>query len=117
MLNSNFGCCVQKHNDENNIFDFDKMEWTKTEVPYEVGKSEFLLYQVGVWITAYARYELLRVVYMIWKDDIMNNRKDSSIVYMDTDSCKYRYRDGKLEYIFEKLDKDIQEKTKIASEH
>ena len=117
MLNSNFGCCVQKHNDENNIFDFDSMEWTKTGVPYQVGKSEFLLYQVGVWITAYARYELLRAVYMIWKDDEKHNREESSIVYMDTDSCKYRFRDGELEYIFEKLDKDIQEKTKMACEH
>lgn len=114
MLNSNFGCCVQKHNDCTNIFDFDKMEWIKEEVPYQVGKSEFLLYQVGVWITAYARYELLRAVYAIWKDDIKNKRKESSIVYMDTDSCKYRFRYGQLEHIFDELDKDIQQKTENA---
>ena len=42
---------------------------------------------------------------------------DDSIVYMDTDSCKYRYRNGLHEYIFAELDKDIREKTIKACEY
>lgn len=117
MLNSNYGCCVQKHNDESLIYNYSTGAWDKEPIEYSEQNSEFLLYQVGVFITTYARYELLRAVYAIWQDDVFNNRKESAIVYMDTDSCKYRYRGGVYEYIFDKLDRDIITKTVEACDH
>ena len=116
MLNSNFGCCVQKHNDENLSYVRYSGEWKKESIPYEQKNSEFLLYQVGVFITAYARMELLQAVYAIWQDDAKNGRR-SAIVYMDTDSCKYLYRGGIYEHLFDKLDENIEYMTKSACEY
>lgn len=116
MLNSNFGCCVQKHNDEKLSYVRYSGEWKKEEIPYEQKNSEFLLYQVGVFITAYARMELLQAVYSIWQDDVKNGRS-SAIVYMDTDSCKYLYRGGIYEHLFDKLDENIEYMTKEACEY
>ena len=117
MLNSTYGLCVQKHNDTEVIFNFEKMEWEENDLEYKQGKSEFLAYQWGVWVTAYARYELNRAVYGVWQNDLKNNMSDDSIVYMDTDSCKYRYRNGLHEHIFTELDNDIKEKTIKACEY
>ena len=116
MLNSNFGCCVQKHNDETLTYNYNNGEWLKEPIPYQQKQSEFLLYQVGVWITAYARMELLTAMYEIWQYDLKHNLP-SAIVYGDTDSCKYLYRNGIYEHIFDKLDKEIQLKTKKACEY
>lgn len=113
MLNSNYGCCVQKHNDETLEYIRETGEWKADPIPYEQKRSEFLLYQVGVFITAYARYELLRAVYAIWQDDLKHGRT-SAIVYMDTDSCKYLYRNGIYEHLFDELDADIEKKTIAA---
>lgn len=115
MLNANFGCCVQKHNDETLTYIRETGEWKADPIPYEQKRSEFLLYQVGVFITAYARYELLRAVYAIWQDDLKHGRT-SAIVYMDTDSCKYLYRGGIYEHLFDELDADIEKKTIAACE-
>ena len=116
MLNANFGCCVQKHNDETLTYVRDTGEWKKEAIPYEQKQSEFLLYQVGVWITAIARMELLKAVYAIWQYDVAHGLT-SGIVYLDTDSCKYLYRDGIYEHLFAKLDSEIEEKTKDACEY
>ena len=47
MLNSNFGCCVQKHNDESLEYCRDTGERITQPVTSEQKQSEFLLYQVG----------------------------------------------------------------------
>lgn len=116
MLNSNFGCCVQKHNDVTLTYIRDTGEWVKEAIPYEQKQSEFLLYQVGVWITALARMELLKAVYAIWQYDLSHDLS-SGIVYLDTDSCKYLYRGGIYEHLFAKLDSEIEEKSKDACKY
>lgn len=48
--------------------------------------SSFLSYQVGVWVTAYARFSLQEMI------DILQNKDDpnkSDLIYVDTDSCKF----------------------------
>ena len=114
MFNSLYGCCVTKANDEEWTYDNYSKEW-KSKKTFD--NSTFLLYQWGVYIAAYARMELVDIVIKIWQDDIKNKRKESSIVYMDTDSCKYRYRDGSLEYIFDDNDKRIIQMTQDACNH
>ena len=91
MLNSNFGCCVQKHNDLNITLKND--EWKKESIAYKQNNSEFLLYQWGVWITAWSRYELLMTAKKLIDDG-------GTVIYMDTDSIKYLYDNGKHEHIF-----------------
>ena len=114
MFNALYGCCVTKANDEEWTYDNYSKEW-KSKKTFD--NSTFLLYQWGVYIAAYARMELVDIVIKIWQDDIKNKRKESSIVYMDTDSCKYRYRDGALEYIFDYNDKRIIQMTQDACNH
>lgn len=108
MLNSNFGCCVQKHNDYEWVFD--GTDWVKNPMTYKEGSSEFLLYQVGVWITAYARMELLSTADKVIK-------AGGSIYYMDTDSLKYSYNGGLYEHIFESENNRIEKLTKEACEY
>ena len=114
MFNSLYGCCVTKANDVEYSYNNITKEWHENKT-YD--NSSFLLYQWGVYIAAYARMELVDIVIKIWQDDIKNKRKESSIVYMDTDSCKYRYRDGALEYIFDDNDKRITQMTDDACNH
>ena len=72
--------------------------------------SNFLSYQVGVWVTAYARYHLQMAI------DILGNKhnggKTSDLVYCDTDSVKFLNPDDHIQDI-EKLN---QEYIKMAEE-
>ena len=84
MLNALYGMCVT--NPVNDEIIFDDGEWNvekpdKTEALERAYKNpnQFLCYQWGVWITAWARYELLSGVIEI-NDDVL---------YCDTDSIKF----------------------------
>lgn len=78
MLNSIYGMMVTKQ-------DYTNIKWTGAEWLEEPGnygddKNQFLLYQWGVWVTSYARYNLLSMVKKIGED----------VVYCDTDSIKVK---------------------------
>lgn len=49
--------------------------------------SSFLSYQVGVWVTAYARRHLEKGIKCCLREE--NGKMISDLVYCDTDSCKY----------------------------
>ena len=107
MLNSNFGCCVQKHNDMNISLKND--EWQKETIAYKQNNSEFLLYQWGVWITAWSRYELLMTAKKLMDDG-------GTVIYMDTDSIKYLYDGGIHDHVFIKEnDRYYMENTKAIN--
>lgn len=78
-------------------------EWTKEDQPdsalldYIKNPNSILLYQAGVYVTAYARHELLEHNIELG---------DSRVVYNDTDSIKYLY-DEKTEKYFEEYDKKV----------
>lgn len=89
MLNGIYGMMVTNPlNDEieyDDTFSVPKDIWSKSEpdIQEALNKNynngnQFLCYQWGVWITAWARYELLTMVYKC-KDDV---------IYCDTDSIK-----------------------------
>lgn len=63
--------------------------------------KNFTAYQHGVWITAYARRNLWKIIVQMSDD----------VVYVDTDSVKYV---GEHEEIFEKYNEEIIEKLKIS---
>ena len=85
MLNSCYGMCVTSPiNDDIN---FNNGEWssekveditTALEKAYKNNK-QFLVYQWGVWVTAWARYELFKGIKSINND----------VIYCDTDSIKF----------------------------
>lgn len=67
---------------------------------------EFLAYQWGVWVTAYARYNLCECLLSIDKD----------AVYYDTDSIKL-LNYNKWKFIFDEQNEKIRNKVKLACDH
>ena len=81
-LNSCYGMMAQDPGKQSNIFR--KGEWAveekeQTEILEERNKHAFLAYQWGVWVTAWARYELEEGLKIA----------GHNYVYCDTDSVKY----------------------------
>ena len=85
MLNGIYGMCVT--NPVNDEIVFNDGEWREMrgdisellDEQYNKNIKQFLVYQWGVWVTAWARYELLTAVYKIGDD----------VIYCDTDSIKF----------------------------
>lgn len=97
MVNSGYGLTVTRmrknkivYNNDTNDYEIDNSFIFSKEV-----EKQSLLPQWGIWVTANARYTLLKMVY----DIDMNARRlgrNSDAVYMDTDSIKIRnYSDHK----------------------
>lgn len=108
-INSVYGMCVT--NPLNDVIEFDDVskEWIKNEmkktydneaqIQIELeqvyrSRNHFMAYEVGVWISAYARYDLHRALSKLGTD----------AVYWDTDSCKFVNKDNYK--VFEKLNDD-----------
>lgn len=72
---------------------------------YNISKKRFLFWPWGVWITAYARYNLLRVVADCGSDH----------VYSDTDSDKILNPEEHLD-VFKKYDDEIMDKIRASAE-
>lgn len=90
MLNAIYGMMVTNPVNDDIIFDlfaedpkkiWDKKRPSMSEALEKVKNSPktFLCYQWGVWVTAWARYELLSAVHEIGED----------VIYCDTDSIKF----------------------------
>lgn len=84
MLNAIYGMCVT--NPVNDDIIYDAGEWDKSTPEIQSAivsaynkNKQFLCYQWGVWVTAWARYELLNTVYDFGDD----------VLYCDTDSIKF----------------------------
>lgn len=90
VINGVYGMCVT--NPVCDTIEYDNDDWSATPPSITecldelvTNKSTFLLYQWGVWVSAWARYELLSFVSRIETE--VGNR----VVYCDTDSIKYIY--------------------------
>lgn len=107
MLNSVYGMCVTNTMKENIIFN--GREWVKNEnfnlsesiKNYNEDRGRFLFYPWGVWVTSYARRNLLSGIISVGKD----------YVYADTDSIKLTNRENHLEY-FDTYNKNVKIKLK-----
>lgn len=84
MVNGIYGMMVT--NPLNDEILFEEEEWGKSRPPIEAALynsyksiNQFLCYQWGVWITAWARYELFKGIKAIGED----------VIYSDTDSIKF----------------------------
>lgn len=111
FLNSLFGMCVTdiimpdvsyKNNDWIKTVQTEKSVQEKLDDIHDHFFKNFLAYQWGVWVTAYARRELMQAVNYCTTDE----------VYHDTDSCKTKnWRQYKTEY-FEKQNQIMDRKLK-----
>lgn len=84
LINAVYGMSVTNPINDEIIFNYGEWEKEPTDImsgleKYNSGRNLFTAYQWGVWVTAWARYELLMTVYKIGND----------VVYCDTDSIKY----------------------------
>lgn len=97
-LNSIYGMCVTDIKHAVYEFDEDAGSFAETDVnsldKYYSSRNNFLTYQVGIWVTAYARRNLQAAIDRIGLD----------VVYCDTDSVKYI---GDHTDVFEELNDEI----------
>lgn len=117
LLNSLYGCCVTDiiqplihYNPE--TLEFINMKLTKEDEAemlreYRNNFKSLLLYQTGVYVTAYARNEILKEDWLIGED---------RVVYNDTDSTKYLW-DEETEKIFDEANRKNLEEMRIAMEY
>lgn len=112
LLNSLFGMCVT--NIMQDMIIYNKGDWSKKSpsdiaiennlepnqplIDYIENTKSILLYQTGIYVTAYARHELLEYNYVI----------DNDVVYDDTDSVKYLNYE-KYEKFFNEYDEKVKE--------
>lgn len=127
LLNSLYGMCVTDIVHDEYIYTPDNNEmWECVKnddienslAKYRDKHTSFLLYQTGVYITAYARRDLIETIAEICKraTDTINNKPFDDIVYYDTDSIKIlngeRYKD-----IFYDFNKRNKYRMKMAAEY
>lgn len=86
LINAIYGMSVTNPINDDINFDYDLSEWISIETDIDAGLTKyknnrnlFTAYQWGVWVTAWARWELLMTLYEFGNDGI----------YCDTDSIKY----------------------------
>ena len=97
MVNACYGMMVTDILQEENEYRYDM--WLPSSLPeiepalntYNSSYGRFLYYPWGVWVTAYARYNLWTGIYELGED----------YVYSDTDSIKAVHMDDHMEYIHE----------------
>ena len=114
-INAIYGMCAQDPVIESLLYDNDKFAFVQfeaeseeekelrtTELLEKYKKNAFIVYQWGVWCTAWARTALHQAVWIV-SDPTPENRVNN-FVYCDTDSVKY-YEDfpGQFDASFEEL--------------
>lgn len=110
-FNALYGMSVTNMIRDNVVYKDDVEEWFEEELSNDEiidklqieKKKSFLSFAWGVWVTAYARDNLLRRVIEL----------DDYVVYCDTDSCKLV--DGYDKSVFEKYNESVVEKIKFVS--
>lgn len=101
-VNSHYGMCVTRLNFSDIIYNGETWNKVKSDKTYsDLIKSEFLLPQWGIYITAWARYNLLITV-----------SKMENVIYCDTDSIYYK-DSRRNQKIINEYNSKILEKNKI----
>lgn len=114
LLNSLYGCCVTDIiqpiiNYIAETFEFKNQELKESNEielleKYKDNFKSLLLYQTGVYVTAYCRNEILKENWLLG---------ENRVIYNDTDSTKYLW-DNETEEIFEKCNQENIKELKTA---
>lgn len=117
LLNGIYGMHVTNPCKEDYTFNEDTHEVESNLRPteelldeYYESFSSFLSYQVGIWVTSYARAFLQRGLDLCIREEKQPDgsiKKISDVIYCDTDSCKFLNKDLHKPK-FEKLNKEIE---------
>jgi hypothetical protein len=130
MLNALFGMCVTdivhsfyryypENSKEGNMWEEERPQNIEESLlKYATNKKSFLLYQTGVYITAFARRDLIDTIANIcdMADDTINGKPFDDIVYYDTDSIKLLHGE-KYKIIFDSFNKANIEAMKQAAKY
>ena len=130
LLNSLYGMCVSRlvreeieynQNDPVTVWKTISPDSDKTEEQlkqYRDKWNSFLLYQTGIYITAYARYDLLYCIRAICEaaGDTMNGKPFDDVVYYDTDSIKM-LNGSKYKDIFDRFNEQVKADMQVACKH
>lgn len=108
-VNSLYGMCVSDivhsviewDKDKEDFIEYYEKEAVEQLEDYANSWTTFLVYSWGVWITARARYNLLKTMWQIGIDE-----PGDQVVYCDTDSIKFKNGD-KFKDIIEKYNQEI----------
>lgn len=87
-VNTCFGAEVKRIRTEQALYDYNEQVWyTKDTLPdfEKERRKQLLLPQMGIWVTAHARHELLTVIHKL----ITNKKHPTPVYYGDTDSIKH----------------------------
>ena len=129
FVNSIYGCMVTRDFCDSVKFveeseDNDK-PWIKTPITAEEFEDKrdktspekvFGCFQLGCWVTAWARHNLWDAILAEYKlEDGSVVKFDSKVVYCDTDSCKGMFNDKDLEW-FDNYNKNIADIQKMVAE-
>lgn len=115
LLNSLYGMCVTDILMPIIMYNTDEHDWDPIKRPkgedaeqllqdYKANYTSLLLYQTGIYITAYARHELLEENWILGQE---------RVVYNDTDSTKYLW-DNETEEFFEQRNQEMRERVAAA---
>lgn len=128
MINSLYGMSVTSPMRLKWLYGFDGVEvaWSTEEKTRQEllddcnnSHSNFLAYQWGVWVTAYARYDLLRTVKRISEESAdfdEDGRPFDDVVYCDTDSIKI-LNGSKHKHIFDEFNAEVETQMQAAMKH
>lgn len=107
MLNSIYGMTVTDIAKDNHIYDdgweMEKVNLEKVLAKHNTSKNRFLYYAWGVWVTAYARFNLWTGIIAMGED----------YVYSDTDSIKFMNYDKHKKYIETYNDRLLEKQVRI----
>ena len=111
LFNALYGMCVTDPCKDETIYEENERKKEKVDLDtaiesYNNSKSRFLFYPWGIWITAYARFNLWTAILKIGRD----------YIYSDTDSVKILNREKYLSY-FEEYNKNIVKKLETTLNH
>lgn len=117
-VNSMYGMTVTRIELDKVSYDNDADEWKVLEKELDFSeeiKSQFLLPQWGIWVTALARRALLNVTALITEQIGDGSGEDGAgVIYNDTDSIKVYDPSGKAKKIIEAYNYQIQQRLKAV---
>ena len=104
-VNSVYGCCAEKNKDFNYVYDKETGEYEKVKNGKQ--RRTHLALQWSIYITAYARKNLLETCYKL--ENIVINGKNvgkNTVIYCDTDSIKVKVKSKKHKEMIDKIIKE-----------
>lgn len=115
-VNSFFGMMVTRIELNKVVYEDDEWDFAEKALEFdEEIKSQFLLPQWGIWVTALARRALMKTCALITQEIGDGSGEDGAgVIYNDTDSLKFYDPKGKAQKIIDAYNKKVDEALKAS---